>query len=53
MKSEYKLIFDTGKIFYVPAKSRGEAIETYCKEHGDSKEWVKAHCVVRNLGRIK
>ncbi len=52
MKSEFKLIFDTGKIFYIKAKNRGRAIESYCKEYGVSKAWVDAHCKVVNLGRV-
>lgn len=53
MKNEFKLIFDTNKIFYIRAKSRGKAIEKYCRETGACKEWVKVHCTVKNLGRIK
>ena len=50
---EFKLVFDTGKIFYIRAKSRGKAIEKYCRETGVCKEWVDDHCIVKNLGRIK
>lgn len=53
MKCEYRMIFDTGKVFTVIAKSRGKAIEAFCKEIGASKEWVNTHCVVRNMGRVK
>lgn len=48
--SKYKLTLDTGKIVYVKAKSRGKAIEQYCAETGTSKEWMRDHCKVENLG---
>ena len=50
--NEYKLIFDTGEVAIVQAKSRGRAIESYCAGRGIPVDWVKAHCIVRNLGRV-
>lgn len=50
--SEFKLVFDTGRIVYVVAKSRGAAIEAYCQQTGADKAWVKAHCKVVNNGRV-
>ena len=47
----YKLIFDTGKVFCISAKSKKRAIEKYCEEYGVSKEWVDNHCRVINMGR--
>lgn len=43
----YKLIFDNGKIFHIPAKTRTKAIERYCEE------WVREHCRTVNLGGVK
>ena len=50
--SEYKLSFDTGEVAIIRAQTRGRAIEIYCAERGAPKEWVKAHCIVKNLGRV-
>ena len=49
----FKLIFDNGKIFHIPAKSRTKAIEKYCDEYGVWEEWVKQHCKIENMGRCK
>lgn len=53
MTSDYKFVVDNGRIFYICANSRKEAVEEFCKEHGCDKEFVKEHCVVKNLGRIR
>lgn len=50
MRNLYKFIFDTGKVFFVPAKTKKQAIDKYCQEYEVSKEWVKDHCRVVNLG---
>lgn len=53
MTSDYKFIVDNGCIFYVCANSRKAAVEEFCFEHGCGKDFVKEHCVVKNLGRIR
>lgn len=53
MVRDFKFILDNGRIVYVCAKSRKEAVEEFCKEHGCSKDFVKEHCVVKGMGRIK
>lgn len=50
MKYLYKLLFDTGKVFFIVAKTRKRAISKYCEEYGVSKEWVDNHCRVINMG---
>lgn len=47
----YKLISDTGKVFFISAKTRKRAINKFCEEYGVSKEWVDNHCRVLNMGR--
>ena len=42
---------DTGKSVTIVAKSRGKAIETYCRETGVSREWMAEHCRIINCGR--
>lgn len=51
MMCVYRLVMDTGIRETITAKSRGEAIETYCRIHGVSREWMDAHCKVINCGR--
>ena len=53
MASDYKFVVDSGRITYICAESRKEAVEEFCKEHGCDKDFVKEHCVVKNMGRIK
>ena len=53
MASDYKFIVDNGCIFYVCADSRKDAVEEFCKDHGVGKDFVKEHCIVKNMGRIK
>ena len=53
MACDFKFIMDCGSIIYICAESRKAAIEEFCKERGVSKDFVKEHCVVKNLGRIK
>ena len=50
--SEYELRFDTGVVAVIRAKTRGQAIDIYCAEHGAPRDWVAKHCTVKNLGRV-
>lgn len=51
MKSVFKLVFDTGEIFYITANTRAAAIDQYCNDSSVSKQWVKAHCRIVNMGK--
>ncbi|MBO7253013.1 MAG: hypothetical protein J6V25_10370 [Oscillospiraceae bacterium] len=46
----YKFIFDTGKVFFISAKTKKRAIAKFCQEYEISEEWVKDHCRVLNMG---
>lgn len=48
----YRLVLDTGIRETITANSRGEAIETYCRIHGVSREWMDEHCKAINCGRV-
>ena len=50
---DFQFTFDSGRIFYVCAESRKDAIKIFCEEHGMSKEFLEKHCVVKNMGRVK
>lgn len=52
MKSEFRLAFDTGRVFVTIAESRKDAIKNYCNKFGTPEEWVKAHCKIKNIGRV-
>ena len=53
MARGFKFILESGRIIYVCADSRKEAIEAFCKEHGCDKDFVKKHCVVKTEGVLK
>ena len=53
MASDFKFVLDNGRIFFVCAECRKEAVELFCEEHGCNKDFVKEHCVVKNMGRAK
>jgi hypothetical protein len=50
MRNLYKFIFDTGKVFFIPAKTKKRAITKFCQEYEISEEWVREHCRVLNMG---
>jgi hypothetical protein len=50
MRNLYKFIFDTGKVFFIPAKTKKRAITKFCQEYEISEDWVKEHCRVLNMG---
>ena len=51
MKWKYKLVFDTGEIAFVVAKSQEEAINVYCE--AKNEEWVKKHARITCQGIAK
>ncbi len=50
---QYEFVDDNGTITCIGAKSRTEAIKTYCRHKGCPEEYVKEHCIIRltNLSR--
>lgn len=53
MKSVYKFIFDNGDIKYITAKTRKDAVGQYCVKCPGSKEWIRDHCKIVNMGIVK
>lgn len=53
MKYKFAVIDDNGSATFVTAECRTDAIETYCREKGCSKEYVKDHCVVKKYQPTK
>ena len=51
MKYDFIVIDDNGTGTSIRAECRTNAIETYCREKGCSKEYVKDHCVVKKNNR--
>jgi hypothetical protein len=49
---DYQFVSDSGSIVYICASCRKEAIKCYCKDKGVNTDYVKQHCIVRNMGRI-
>ena len=46
----FKFVADNGTIEYFEARNRKNAIEQYCEKHGCPTEFVKQHCLIKNLG---
>lgn len=44
---------DNGRITYICATYRKEAIGIYCQEQGCPKEWIKEHVIIRKLEVIR
>lgn len=51
--SDFKFILDSGLIIYICAENRKAAVKEFCKDHGVTEDYVKQHCVVKNMGGIK
>lgn len=49
---DFKFILDTGRIVYICAPSRKEAIKLFCEEHGCDDEYIKNHVVIRRCGKV-
>lgn len=52
MTMEFKIVEYNGRITYICATSRADAIKYFCEEKGCTKEFVKKHCLVTCEGRI-
>lgn len=46
----YRIVEESGRVVIVRAISRKTAVMLYCESEGCSREYVKAHCVVRRVG---
>lgn len=49
---DYQSLEDNGRITFVCASCRKEAVKEFQKEKGVTEDYVKIHCVVRNMGGI-
>ena len=50
---EYKFVFDTGKVIFVRAESRDEAIKSYCSITGVKEDWIIEHCTITAGERLR
>lgn len=48
----YQFLEDNGRITFVCASCRKEAVKEFQKEKGVTEDYVKIRCVVRNMGGI-
>lgn len=46
----FKFITEDGEEAFISAKNKKDAVIEYCKEYGETKDWVKNNCRVINLG---
>lgn len=50
---DFQFVNDSGRIDYICASCRKEAINIYCSNFGLSEDFVKEHCIVRKVwGKI-
>lgn len=49
---DFKISTDAGVITYICASCRTEAIEIYQEQTGVSIDYIKEHCLIKNLGLI-
>lgn len=50
---DFKIVDDNGTITYICAKNRSDAIKIYIEEKGAPNDYVKKHCLVKCMGRVK
>jgi hypothetical protein len=50
---KFKVVSDVGEIFFIYASCRTEAIMLFCEEKSVNQDYVKTHCLIKNLGRVK
>lgn len=43
----YRIIYKSGQVVIVRARTRSVAIKLFCQSEGCSREYVKKNCVVR------
>ena len=51
MLFEFKIIEDAGRISFVCASCRADAIKLFCENTGVSTDYIKNHCIIKNMGR--
>ena len=49
----FKFVMDNGWTEEVRAESRGAAVKKFCEDHGVPEDFVRRHCVIKNMGRLK
>ena len=49
---DFKISTDAGVTTYICASCRTEAIEIYQQQTGVSIDYIKEHCLIKNLGLI-
>lgn len=52
MTFEFKIVEDNGRITYICARTRADAIKYFCEEKGCPNDYVKKHCLVTCEGRV-
>ena len=53
MMFDFEISEDNGRITYICAKNRSDAIRLFIEEKGCSKDFVKRHYLVKCLGKVK
>lgn len=53
MKSEYKIVPPEGKAVHIVAKTREQAIKEYHRITWIPMEFIKKHCVIKNMGKVE
>lgn len=48
---DFQICTDVGEITYICASCRKEAIQMFCKEKCINEDYVRKHCLIRNVGR--
>ena len=51
-KYKFKISTDAGVIAYICASCRTEAIEIYQEQTGVPIDYIREHCLIKNLGMI-
>ncbi len=47
---KFKICADSGRTVYICASCRKEAIEIYQQQTGVNMDYIKQHCLIKNLG---
>jgi len=49
---DFKIVDDNGTITYICASCRKEAIQIYCNEKFVGADYIKKHCIIKNVGGV-
>lgn len=52
MTHEFKFVEDNGRITYLFARTRSDAIKRFCEDKGCPKDYVKKHCLITCEGCV-